>query len=207
MKSANCAIGEHGKCRFSSIYCTCYCHRSRKDAPDEAVDSLDRVVGVLHGGGVLPSPTGGADVGEVAAGAVPQQADDRLLALAIEYHKSPDGENEYGCNGATCPGVQRLYKLLIRAAGAGAVVRPSPELPHEQVQLLAWAVTNCHTLARRALASSTSVWDREKWEHVLRICEKAGARSQGVLRAALPTEITEGASPAGAPRSPEPKDR
>lgn len=62
----------------------------------------------------------------------------------------------------------------------------------EQVQLLAWAVTNCHTLARRALAKTTSVYDREKWEHVLRICEKAGARSQGVLRAAMPSEITGG---------------
>lgn len=28
--------------------------------------------------------------------------------LAIAYHKSPEGEGEYGCNGLTCPGVQRL---------------------------------------------------------------------------------------------------
>jgi hypothetical protein len=62
-------------------------------------------------------------------------------------------------------------------------------------QLLAWTVVNCHMLARRALARSHSAYDREKWEHVLRICEKAGARSQGVLRASLPTEITEGAAP------------
>lgn len=60
------------------------------------------------------------------------------------------------------------------------------------LQLLAWAVVNCHMLARRALARSTSPYDREKWEHVLRICEKAGARSQGVLRASLPAEMTEG---------------
>jgi hypothetical protein len=62
----------------------------------------------------------------------------------------------------------------------------------EDVQLLAWAVVNCHTLARRALARTTSAYDREKWEHVLRICEKAGARSQGILRASVPTEITGG---------------
>lgn len=62
------------------------------------------------------------------------------------------------------------------------------------VQLLAWAVTNCHMLARRALAHTASVYDREKWEHVQRICEKAGARSSGVLRASLPTEITEGST-------------
>lgn len=69
-----------------------------------------------------------------------------------------------------------------------------PQLDESEVQLLAWAVTNCHMLARRALARSTSAFDREKWEHVLRITEKAGARSQGVLRAALPTEMTEGAA-------------
>lgn len=61
------------------------------------------------------------------------------------------------------------------------------------VQLLAWAVVNSHTLARRALARTTSVYDREKWQHVLRICEKAGARSEGILRASLPTQMTEGA--------------
>ncbi len=74
-------------------------------------------------------------------------------------------------------------------------------LTAEQVQLLAWAVGNCHMLARRALARTMSAFDREKWEHVLRICEKAGARSQGVLRASLPTELTEG-SPLGNPPQP-----
>ena len=75
----------------------------------------------------------------------------------------------------------------------GALALPAPAEPPD-VQLLAWAVTNCHTLARRALTRTPPAFDREKWEHVLRICEKAGARSQGVLRAALPTEITEGAA-------------
>jgi hypothetical protein len=79
----------------------------------------------------------------------------------------------------------------------------------EQVQLLAWAVVNCHTLAKRALARSTSVYDREKWEHVLRICEKAGARSQGVLRASVPTEMTEGelAAPRSAPATAEEQNK
>ena len=31
---------------------------------------------------------------------------ERIAKLAIEYHKSQEGE--YGCNGLTCPGVQRL---------------------------------------------------------------------------------------------------
>jgi len=75
---------------------------------------------------------------------------------------------------------------------AGDARRGEPALEDADVQLLAWAVVNCHTLARRALARSLSVYDREKWEHVLRICEKAGARAQGVLRASVPTEMTEG---------------
>lgn len=33
-----------------------------------------------------------------------------LLKLAIDYHKTIEGE--YGCNGATCPGVKRLVTLL-----------------------------------------------------------------------------------------------
>lgn len=83
----------------------------------------------------------------------------------------------------------------------------SPLSP-DQIQLLAWAVSNCHILARRALRHSTSVDDREKWEHVLRICEKAGAKSQGVLRASLPTELTEGAALRGAPPAdPAPENR
>jgi len=58
------------------------------------------------------------------------------------------------------------------------------------VHLLAWAVSNCHTLARRRLRAQSA--DVEWWQHVLRICEKAGAKSPGVLRAAVPIEITEG---------------
>jgi len=58
------------------------------------------------------------------------------------------------------------------------------------VQLLAWAVSNFHTLARRRLAAGSV--DAEWWGHVLRICEKAGARSLGVLRASVPTKITDG---------------
>lgn len=60
-----------------------------------------------------------------------------------------------------------------------------------------WAVSNCHTLARRELNRTKAFADldrttRERWEHVIRICELAGAKSHGVLRTALPTEITEG---------------
>jgi hypothetical protein len=56
--------------------------------------------------------------------------------------------------------------------------------------LLAWAVSNCHILARRRLKAGSV--DAEWWSHVVRICEKAGAESAGVLRAALPRQITDG---------------
>jgi hypothetical protein len=92
-----------------------------------------------------------------------------------------------------CQGRIDLIAARVREAAAlsGA---SSPSGGDVSMQLLAWAVTNCHMLARRALARSTSMYDREKWEHVLRICDKAGARSAGVLRASVPTEITDGAA-------------
>lgn len=85
----------------------------------------------------------------------------------------------------------------IRLALASASASPSSEV---DVQLLAWAVSNCHTLARRELNrfrpyGTPDTLTIERWEHIIRICEKAGARSQGVLRAAVPTEITEGSEP------------
>ena len=81
------------------------------------------------------------------------------------------------------------------AGGAQTVVidaepPKAPALISPDVHLLAWAVTNCHTLARRRLHRQSQ--DAEWWQHVQRICEKAGARSAGVLRASVPTEITDG---------------
>jgi hypothetical protein len=72
------------------------------------------------------------------------------------------------------------------------------------VHLLAWAVSNCHTLARRELnrlkrLPVDGALSVERWEHVQRICEKAGARSAGVLRASLLTEITDGSAAAAPP--------
>jgi len=37
----------------------------------------------------------------------------RLEALALEYHKTVEGE--YGCPGQSCPGVKRLVLLLVAA--------------------------------------------------------------------------------------------
>lgn len=44
---------------------------------------------------------------------LPLRGDDRLVQLAIAYHKNVEGE--YGCPGPTCPGVQRLVRLLRQA--------------------------------------------------------------------------------------------
>ncbi len=86
-----------------------------------------------------------------------------------------------------------ISRLKLSAGSAQA-----PETPPD-MQLLAWAVSNCHTLARRELNRlrpyvNPDTLAIERWEHVQRICEKAGATTKGVLRAALPTEITDGAS-------------
>ncbi len=91
--------------------------------------------------------------------------------------------------------LERLLKLSASDAPERDTLGP------EQVQLLAWAVSNCHTLARRRLnvlgrlqppLTALLQLELESWEHVQRICEKAGASSKGVLRAALPTEVTYG---------------
>lgn len=98
----------------------------------------------------------------------------------------------------------------LRRLVAAPVATPATQLGDDEIRLLAWAVSNCHTLARRRIYALdklsgltrdrvdgpvlvTQEW--EFWRHVQRICEKAGARSAGVLRASLPTEITDGAAP------------
>jgi hypothetical protein len=48
-----------------------------------------------------------------------------FVSLALEYHKTVEGE--YGCPGATCPGVQRLVSLLEQAA----LIRPAPVAPDD----------------------------------------------------------------------------
>jgi hypothetical protein len=98
---------------------------------------------------------------------------------------------------------------LLAASRQPVTPEPGP-LAAEQVQLLAWAVSNCHTLARRELNRlrpyvTPDTLAIERWEHVQRICEKAGARSNGVLRASLPTEITDG-EPAAASAPAEPRE-
>jgi hypothetical protein len=74
-----------------------------------------------------------------------------------------------------------------------------PSVPEQQdgetgpnVQMLAWAVSNLHMLARRRINAASP--DAEWWSKVLAVCEKAGARSHGVLRLGVPTEITEGSA-------------
>lgn len=77
-----------------------------------------------------------AHLAEVEAVSVSPLEEARLLALAIEYHTRTDGqgEGEYGCNGATCPGVQRLLKLL-KQATSRAVSPAQPDISREETTL------------------------------------------------------------------------
>lgn len=44
---------------------------------------------------------------------------------------------------------------------------------------LQWTLDNIYTIARRELRHGDP---RERWGHVIRLCEKAGCQSRGVLR-------------------------
>ncbi len=74
----------------------------------------------------------------------------RLAERALIYHKSPEGEGEYGCPGVMCPGVQRLTGLLTRAVDTELAVQAEEiaQLRREKEQT-AWLV---------ALGSSPPRW-------------------------------------------------
>ena len=56
-----------------------------------------------------------------------------------------------------------------------------------------WGLANVYTIARRRLNAKTlAESEREWWQHVVRIAEESGVRQPGVLRHAVPTEITDG---------------
>ena len=44
---------------------------------------------------------------------------EQLEQLALAYHKSENGEGEYGCPGVECPGVQRLTRFAELCAQVG----------------------------------------------------------------------------------------
>lgn len=50
-------------------------------------------------------------------GSVVPRADDNVIRIAIDFHKHVEGE--YGCPGASCPGVQRLAAAFSRLEGIG----------------------------------------------------------------------------------------
>lgn len=85
-----------------------------------------------------------------------------------------------------------------RLAAEAPELQGGERIGEPDLQLLAWAVSNCHTLAlreiRRLEKGGALLQMIDRWKHVQRICEKAGARSKGVLRASLPTEITDGSA-------------
>jgi hypothetical protein len=57
----------------------------------------------------------------------------------------------------------------------------------DQIRELEWTLDNVYTLARRELRrpeqlNAGPVSAKERWGHVLRLCEKAGCKPRGVLR-------------------------
>lgn len=136
---------------------------------------------VLREGAASPSDDEGASPLPPSEAAPPSHVVDEswIEEAATRLLTAVQGE----CAHETRLGAIRAY-LRFAAKSAGEAAPPEVD-----VQLLAWAVSNCHTLARRRIRAGV---DLEYWEHVQRICEKVGARSKGVLRASLPTEITEG---------------
>lgn len=59
-----------------------------------------------------------------------------LLELAINHHKIEDGE--YGCNGASCPGVQRLLLFAKRAVEAAGASREADHALAERLEQAAF---------------------------------------------------------------------
>ncbi len=74
------------------------------------------------------------------------------------------------------------------------------------MRAVCYALTNVYTLARRGLRRSVKLDDAQSadyWNHIIRLCEDAGCRSQGVLRASLPTEMTDGSAALPPPAPPK----
>lgn len=49
----------------------------------------------------------------------------------------------------------------------------------DDVRLLQWTLDNIFTIARRELRHGDP---RDRWGHILRLCEEAGCQGRGVLR-------------------------
>lgn len=71
---------------------------------------------------------------------------------------------------------------------------------HQDIEPLRRALGNCYMMAKREIArilngkSQTDAVSLERWRHVQRFCEETGLKSS-ILRATLPTELTEGSEP------------
>ncbi len=71
-----------------------------------------------------------------------------------------------------------------------------------RIQMLERALSNCYMMSKREIARmlnrspmvKSDQLTLERWQHVKRFCEETGQKSS-ILRATLPTEITDGGGP------------
>lgn len=130
-----------------------------------------------------------------------QSESDYILMAGAEEHKADELtallQSEWSQRRAAIEESCKLPPLL--AASEPALLQSRPQ-EQEQQKTPEWGVVNCLMLARRRLnalrqrapLNALLQQELESWEHAQRICEESGARTSGVLRAAVPPEITGG---------------
>lgn len=103
--------------------------------------------------------------------------------------------------------VRALHRVMGQGAGflsnaeGGAIVQRAldevrAEPAQSELETLKAALGNCYVMAVRQ-SRRTAGEDKERWEHVKRFCELTGLKLKSdILRAQVPTEITDGAEPA-----------
>lgn len=91
-----------------------------------------------------------------------------IEALALDYHKAVDGsgEGEYGCPGATCPGVQRLAAFGMKCAEAAQMdahttaTEPAPiDTPEQKNARKLWEKVNALRVELKMRGCHFATWD------------------------------------------------
>lgn len=83
--------------------------------------------------------------------------------------------------------LSRVVKGIGRSSTGSTASTDSAEVQRS----VEWGLVNVYTIARRRL-NRCAASEREWWEHVIRIAEESGVKSEGVLRRSVPTEIIGG---------------